>query len=1099
MGLIDNKEKTMLEALKNALPASDRVDILTAFFYFSGFKLIANELKDKKIRILVGKYIDPTEMQSMMAEAKQNPGFSLDKYEARGSRPTRNKQKQLYVEGFVEFFNKSALYDETDDQSAYKVFEDKLKDGTLEIKLCNGQQNHAKDYILHNKDTSEAPGTVIFGSANFTFQGLQGQGELCDTFIDKPTFDQHETHFNQLWDDSETIDVQSMQGDDSFIETIQKKLWIHSVPDPYKVYIRILHELFGKELENDIHTPQDITYGQFSNLEYQLDAIKMGIDRVEKYDGVLIADVVGLGKSIIGSAIAHNLDLPVVVIAPPHLKAQWEDYQEQFNLRGARVFSTGKIDEVYEHYSKATRPTLFIIDEAHRYRNEDTNDYKLLHQVVRSHPENKVILLTATPFNNRPEDVFALLKLFQTPSRSTIRSVDNLSLRFRDLIDQYKQLQKLRRGNASQEDIDDKANSISSELRRLIEMVVIRRSRLDLRRLTRYREDLERQNIDFANVVGPELLDYDLGELASLYVKTLNQITGENADEGFIGARYKPTSYLKDDKIFLEKYGEFFDDTTLKTAQVNLAKFMRRLLITRFESSKYAFKSTLEKMIHSNEIIVRWWDEAGRVPIMKKGELPDPEVFEEDTNDEFSESVDGITNDSAFEQTNRNGLLTVEKELFDEEYIESVKADIELLQSIHEKWFGSSSRQDDPKLDGVAEKVKQLIKENPSRKIVIFSAYADTTDYLQREFRTRGVDRVIGYTAKVGTVQMKNVIRQNFDAGLAEDKQKNDYDILIATDALSEGFNLHRAGIVINYDIPYNPTRVIQRIGRINRINKKVFDDIYIYNCFPTAFGESEIGVKQISTLKIKLINSVIGNDTKTLTSDEELKSFFKEEYEKAEGETEQESWDVKHREAYDVVRNDKVFLNEVMDLNERSRLVRTNQVSNLTIAFAKKGDHVLFAMAEKDQEPQIISVETAINYFVAKPDEKAKEADPSLDPVFVMLRDKLFANHEQPPIRGRRADALTNLKFLREKYSPAKDYCKDLEDVIRQYDDLSEGELKDIAQMRFGSGDEEALKGALGELKKQFPVHYVQAIKERAERLDNEGEVIVLTEELRS
>jgi hypothetical protein len=155
--------------------------------------------------------------------------------------------------------------------------------------------------------------------------------------------------------------------------------------------------------------------------------------------------------------------------------------------------------------------------------------------------------------------------------------------------------------------------------------------------------------------------------------------------------------------------------------------------------------------------------------------------------------------------------------------------------------------------------------------------------------------------------------------------------------------------------------------------------------------------------------------------------------------------------------------------------------------------------MAAKDQEPQIVSIETAINYFVAKPDEKAKEADPSLDPVFVMLRDKLFANHEQPPIRGRRADALNNLKFLREKYSPAKDCCKDLEDVIRQYDDLSEGELKDIAQMRFGDGGDETLRETLGELKKQFPVHYVQAIKERAERLDNEGEVIVLTEELRS
>jgi len=1099
MSLIENKERTMVGALKNALPSADRVDILTAFFYFSGFKLIAKELKDKKMRILVGKYIDPAEMGVMMAEAKQNPDFSLDKYEPRGSRPTRNKQKQLYTEGFVEFFNKSALHDDTDDQSAYKIFEDKLRDGSLEIKLCNKHQNHAKDYMFHNKPGSETLGTGIFGSSNFTYQGLQGQGELDDVYRDNETFTKHKNHFDNLWDDAETIDIKTMESDDSFIKDIEKRLWIHSVPEPYKVYIRILHELFGKEMDSDIRTPKDITDGQFSNLEYQLDAIKMGIDRVQKYDGVLVADVVGLGKSIIGSAIAYNLDLPVVVIAPPHLKPQWEDYQEQFNLRGARVFSTGKIAEVYEHYSKASRPTLFIIDEAHRYRNEDTDDYKLLHQVVRSHPENKVILLTATPFNNRPEDVFALLKLFQTPSRSTIRSVDNLSLRFRDLIDQYKQLQKLRRNKGGQDEIDDKALAISSELRRLIEMVVIRRSRLDLRRLTRYRDDLKRQHIDFANVVGPELLDYDLGPLANLYSKTLNQITGDDGDEGFIGARYKPTSYLKDDKIFVEKYGEFFDDTTLKTAQVNLSKFMRKLLVTRFESSKFAFKTTLEKMIRSNDIIVRWWDEAGRVPIMKKGDIPDPDVFEDNTSDNFSEAVDDVTNDADFENFNKNGLLTVEKELFDAEYIESVKADRALLQSIYDEWFGSASLDIDPKLDGVAGQVKKLISENKNRKIVIFSAYADTTDYLQKEFTKRGFDRVLSYTAKVGTAHMKNIIRQNFDAGLSDDKQTDDYDILIATDALSEGFNLHRAGIIINYDIPYNPTRVIQRIGRINRINKKVFDDIYIYNCFPTAVGESEIGIKQISTLKIKLINNVIGNDTKTLTNDEELKSFFRDELKNAEGEIEQESWDIKHREAYDTVRNDKAFLKEVMEINERSRLVRIGRPSALTIAFAKKGDHVIFALAETGQDPQIVSVETAINHFVAEPSEKGVKADASLDHIFIMLRDKLFANHEQPSVRGRRADALTNLKYLRENFSPSKDFCKDLEDIIRNYDDLSEGELKDIAQLRFKDGNPEDLAAVLEQLKDQFPVHYIQAIKERAERLENEGEVIVLTEELRT
>ena len=136
----------------------------------------------------------------------------------------------------------------------------------------------------------------------------------------------------------------------------------------------------------------------------------MVIDKLNKYDGAILADVVGLGKSIIASAVARNMDAKTVIIAPPHLMSQWEEYKEQFGIRGSKVFSSGKIQEVYDRYHELREPMLFVLDEAHRYRNEDTNDYKLLHQVCRSHPENKVLLLTATPFNNDPKDVFALIK-----------------------------------------------------------------------------------------------------------------------------------------------------------------------------------------------------------------------------------------------------------------------------------------------------------------------------------------------------------------------------------------------------------------------------------------------------------------------------------------------------------------------------------------------------------------------------------------------------------------------------------------------------------------------------------------------------------------
>jgi superfamily II DNA/RNA helicase len=178
------------------------------------------------------------------------------------------------------------------------------------------------------------------------------------------------------------------------------------------------------------------------------------------------------------------------------------------------------------------------------------------------------------------------------------------------------------------------------------------------------------------------------------------------------------------------------------------------------------------------------------------------------------------------------------------------------------------------------------MSENPNRKIIIFSEFADTAEAVYGDLIKSGY-RTIKYSSIDASPEKKEEIRANFDAGYTEQNQLNNYDILIATDAISEGYNLHRAGIIINYDIPFNPTRVIQRIGRINRINKKVFDDLYIYNFFPSLIGERETRTKGISTLKMHMIHALLGDDAKTLTSDEELKSFFIDEYKQAEKQSE--------------------------------------------------------------------------------------------------------------------------------------------------------------------------------------------------------------------
>ena len=212
--IIDNRNKTMLDSLKNSLKQAESVDILTAFFYFSGFNALAEELKDKKIRILVGNTIDPSAIADLCNAVKDSPDELLETYAVRGYTRLNNSQKKnYYVDSFVELFNKSALADEfdsTDSQAIFKMFLDKIADGTLEIRLT-ATPNHAKAYILTNMFEyscfGDQKGVVFTGSSNFTYNGLRGQGEMNERFSDNSKYEEYSESFEKLWNDSKSIDV----------------------------------------------------------------------------------------------------------------------------------------------------------------------------------------------------------------------------------------------------------------------------------------------------------------------------------------------------------------------------------------------------------------------------------------------------------------------------------------------------------------------------------------------------------------------------------------------------------------------------------------------------------------------------------------------------------------------------------------------------------------------------------------------------------------------------------------------------------------------------------------------------------------------------
>jgi hypothetical protein len=1094
MSLIDNNEQSMRDALIRAMQHADRFDVVTGYFYLSGFEALVDYLTEIKMRVLVGMEIESDLIPLINSESSKDPTLDLDGFQTRIHTKGSLALRKNYLDALIGFINDTNTFDDDEKLKRLVSFINKLEDGTLEIRKTL-VKNHAKMYLVHNRDDHSAggdsPGTIFVGSSNFTYSGLSGQGELNSSDRNKAPFMEGMSKFEALWSTRNSVEVAGPNTKDTFIKEIRERSYVFRFPKPFELYMRVMSELFTLDVDEAILTPSKITNGSYWDLEYQLDGIRLGLDRIKKFSGVILADVAGLGKSIIASAIARNLDMNTVIICPPHMIPEWEDYKEDFGIRGSKIFSSGAIKDVFERYRNPSEPILIILDEAHRYRNEDTTDYQMLHQISRSHADNKVLLLTATPFNNAPKDIFALVKLFQTPGRSTIRTVEKLGLRFRELVGRYSKLRRDMTKGLSKAEMDKETEEIALEQRLLIEPVLIRRSRLDLKQVTRYRLDLERQKVEFAQVVGPLLMEYDLGDLSDLYVETLDKITQDVATAGFRGARYRTANYISDKDGFKKLFGEYINLDDIRVAQDNLAGFMRRLLVTRFESSKDAFKKTLEKMIAQNQIIDRWWTELGFVPIMKKGQLLDPQDYDDD--DELDDSAEDSLDKELERLKKDSGLICVPVKMMDDKFRTDLLHDISLLTEIHEQWFGSNASFDDPKTDYLITKIEELQKQNPDRKIVVFSMFADTVNYLRTELNRRGSERVLAYTASNSGRTERLVVKRNFDASLKSSEQLNDYDVLIATDALSEGFNLHRAGVIINYDIPYNPTRVIQRIGRINRIDRRTFDKIIILNAFPTAIGESETRIKLISTLKIKLINQIVGSDHKTLTIDDDVQTFFKDEYDVADAEAQQASWETEHRNVFENHSTNQELMKNVHSLPHRSRVGRSNIGKDVVVAFGKRADSIVFASVVNGEEVGNIGPKEALDYFKCEPHEEGEALDADFADTFKRVRDVIFSRDPLAPIAGRREAAIKVLSALSQQLPMSTAYCTDLIRVIKDLDDINEGTLKAI-----GSADLSNLENLFEHIQVLVPEHVLRISEERASKADESNEIILLVEALK-
>ena len=1006
MILVDNSEesKSLLKYFEkqfynidneNDIHNIKEICILTAYCYYEVFSYIIknenarNVFLNAKVKILVGMNIDNKTRRLYFND---------------------NKDNDKAINDFKEF----TLTENKEYSSIIELFKYKCENKTLEIRKT-AEYMHAKLYLFKYNEEAERNAFLI-GSSNFTHRGIKDRKEL--NIYCKDGFNELYNYFEEEW--NKAHEILNNKNEEEFFRNIIKptnedKKDKDDLVSPYKIFLKVIYEYFEFiNREELLCSPADYGYRDY---KYQIDAIKSGINGIMLYNGVLISDVVGLGKSIIASAIAKNLLLKekveeIIIICPPKIIDSWENYNSEFQIK-AKVFSIGLLDKALEHVRNHRKNRLIIIDEAHRFVNNKTYSYDMITNICFG---NKVIAITATPMHNTTSDIFSIIDIFD---RKLTKNKNIEEAKIKILKEERELKSKYKKSENSKEENIKKSKEIAKEIMSLIHTIIIRRTRNDLLESSEYRKDLEKQKTEFNDVEEPKLHDYELGDLSKLYYDTLEKISPYNEDNEdnednkdnsniFKGVRYKPLIYLKketiEDKrksaeIVKEVYGEDANFDFADLSSNNIAKFMRHLLVRRFESSIFAFKKSVDNMIAKYENI-KMWISKNRYTIYKRGDV-NYEDYSEDDNDIM------IKDNSKKDE----GPYIIEnvKEVLREEFFIDFENDLKILKEIKKDWENIGIEKD-KKFFKLKEELKKFKKENDKRKIIIFSEFKDTVDYL---YESICKDEELNYLLKplksVADSKNRETVKANFDASLEERKQESEYFLLISTDTLSEGVNLHRAGIIINYDIPYNPTRVIQRVGRINRIGKKLFDKIYIHNFIPRLEAQKDIKNWQISNFKLTLINSIFGNDTKILQKDDEINSLFSLKREAGIiSDLENDiSWDIEYREIYNKLNQDNNLLEEIKNMKDNIFIRRENDFNGLVEI--RKGENGIFGGLLKNS---VMDYNMANIFKILKAQENEKSFKPS-DKAESLIAD--FERRKNIKKINYKPDALLKLERYKE------------------------------------------------------------------------------------
>lgn len=832
--VIDNNKILLRDVLLETLPKIETADFALGYFFISGFAVIIEPIKKlKKLRLLISPTTDPQTAEALKL----------------GLKTVRQVKKELSDQQFVnakklDKIKNSAnentikslelMEQSNDDQNVVTQLVQMMKDGKVEVRIYKKEKLHAKAYLFELKKSHQVPGVKgigIVGSSNLSLAGLEHSSELNLLTAHLADYENLKEWFEKLWKDG-------LEYTEDF-EEILGRSWAGKIRSPYEIYLKgIYHEI--KDRFEGEHEIDRIWGSAFPKLyPFQDKAVKQALTMFDLYGGVIIGDVVGLGKTYVGIALLKYLELQgyrPLIICPPHLMEMWETFSSEYEVN-TKILSRGILSrenfELYQEYKFKDRD-LVLIDESHHFRNSNSRQYENLHTFMSAN-NAKGILLTATPFSNSAEDIKNQVMLFHSSPETTIPPAEGN-------IDKY--FGKVKRQEA--------------ELVDFLRNIMIRRTRRYVLSQWGKEDENGRKYLEIGKnekLYFPrremEITSYDINKV---YQQRYNTILDHLTEDHLTFARYSPGLYLKPEFQNKTPY------TELKTTGPKLVALMKHLLLKRMESSLQSFKDSIGNLINVHKIFLNLL-EKNIIPI---GDISQKEMYETALHEpEFVDDEDKIKEIAKKIQEADDVKYNIKA--FDLKLLkDDIRSDLETL-SIIDGLINRITYKTDHKL----HQLQKILDKYSDSKILVFTEFTSTAKYLNRYIQWKGNKKQVDSTT-TNTVQfLRRFDPENNKFG-DPPKKSDELSLLISTDILSEGVNLQAGKVVVNYDFHWNPTRLIQRAGRVDRIGSK-HDVINIVNFLPDPIIERDLGLEEIVGHKIDEIQRVIGEDSKILRESENI------------------------------------------------------------------------------------------------------------------------------------------------------------------------------------------------------------------------------------